>query len=991
MTMMARRFSWGAALLWLSACGDPPPGSTFFDRNIEPILQQSCAGNTSGCHAANAEDPYQFAAGNLDVTSYDNIQKRRDLLASFGAYQYPLLLIKAVEPGTLPLVYRDLLDATDDTLTLEIFHAGGANLSVDSDAFYTLLEWLDNGATENGLPAPTPPRSGQGDCTQAIPADFDPAPSQGHANFAEFRDRVQPVLQGCASGSCHGAPQSDFFITCGSSDDQVAFNFSQTWAFVSDPAEDSQVLRVPLAVAAGGGPHTGGDQFPDRDDSGFVALRDWAAKIGPIRFGDGIPGREFFANQVQPILLTRGCSFPACHSPAAANDLKLRSGSLGFFSAVALEKNYELFRNEFMALEYPDARRGRAVAKAVLPAVGGIAHRGGPVLEAPGAGVSDPASCPPTFNAATATAFCAIQEWLRIERQSLISAGEVAALDPGDTVSIVYVDRQASHVAGPLQFDTHQPGADLRVATSTLGAGQTLGAAGAGSSLLAGCAGVNPATADVSAPDVRRDGTTVAFAMRISPSDPWGIWTVNLDGSGCTRVTPAAPDVSGIKIHNFDPAWSPDGEWIVFASTRGASGPSVTRRLFLPQSDLWRMRADGSAAEQITYLTNSEVGPQFMREGRITMSAEKVSGTLYQVAGRRINWDKTDYHPLLAQRATSPYADGESAAATAPSIGYAQATDIREAANGDFLAVLSDPGARGGAGTLAIFNRSVGPFEQGRSDPGYVRALRIVDGAATGRVGSTSTGAYRGAFSLPDGQIMTSYAVGFSGDLATATQFDWDIVAVDARTGARTTLVGGPGAQVDAVLAVKHPARQLYQNRRQLVFGGSVDSSLGERGVIHFPDAPMVFTLLNSNLRRGRPVNSFRGATQLAVYEEAPAPAGTTSGNGAGGIFESRRLLGRAVLASDGSAKVSVPAGRGVVLELQDTAGGVVVNMGEEHQLGAGERTSMGVPEPLFDAVCGGCHGSVSGSELDVAVTPDALTGASQSASAGSSPVVVGD
>jgi hypothetical protein len=42
----------------------------------------------------------------------------------------------------------------------------------------------------------------------------------------------------------------------------------------------------------------------------------------------------------------------------------------------------------------------------------------------------------------------------------------------------------------------------------------------------------------------------------------------------------------------------------------------------------------------------------------------------------------------------------------------------------------------------------------------------------------------------------------------------------------------------------------------------------------------------------------------------------------------------------------------------------------------------MGVSEDLFDSVCGGCHGSVTGSELDVAVTPDALTGASESMSA---------
>ena len=84
----------------LGACGDAAPGKTYYQRNIEPILLQKCAGNTSGCHAANTNDPYQFAAGNFDVTSFDNVQKRRDVLAPFGAYPYPLLLIKAVAPAT---------------------------------------------------------------------------------------------------------------------------------------------------------------------------------------------------------------------------------------------------------------------------------------------------------------------------------------------------------------------------------------------------------------------------------------------------------------------------------------------------------------------------------------------------------------------------------------------------------------------------------------------------------------------------------------------------------------------------------------------------------------------------------------------------------------------------------------------------------------------------------------------------------------------------
>jgi hypothetical protein len=55
--------------------------------------------------------------------------------------------------------------------------------------------------------------------------------------------------------------------------------------------------------------------------------------------------------------------------------------------------------------------------------------------------------------------------------------------------------------------------------------------------------------------------------------------------------------------------------------------------------------------------------------------------------------------------------------------------------------------------------------------------------------------------------------------------------------------------------------------------------------------------------------------------------------------------------------------------------------MTEEHQFGPGEQTSLGVSRDFFDGVCGGCHGSIEGPELDVVVDPDALTAASISLS----------
>ncbi len=948
----------------LAACSDPPPRRTYYQRHIEPILINSCAGNTSGCHRTNDDDPFDFAAGNFDVTSFENVQKRRDLLKPFGAYPLPLLLVKAVGSSQLEIAYGD------EFKDLLVSHVGGPNLLVGEDAYLTLLTWTENGATVNGLPPPTPAQTGTGTCSTAVPSGFDATPYLANPNFAEFQTRVQPILEGCGASSCHGAPQSDLYITCGADPTQLAFNMSSAWSFVDAPVDESQILRIPLARQAGGGPHSGGDRYPNRTDAGgpYQTIRAWAEKVGPIPFGVGDPGRQFFAASVQPMLLTRGCSFEACHSPSAGNDLKLRSGSEGFFSAVALEKNYELLRNEFMAMEVPDPRRGRAVAKAIPPGDGGISHRGGQLF------IGDPTICPAVFDPMTTQPFCILQEWVRIERAAMVAAGEIDALGSGSTIPLVYVDRAASHVAGPLEFDTYQGGSDLMVAPANVGALGAITGVGASTSLLGGC-GVNTALADVRAPDVRHDGTTVVFAMRTGPGDPLGIWTVSTNGTGCQRITPPEPDVNGLKVHNFDPAWSHEGDWIVFASSRAGTR---SRKLFLPQSDIWRMGRDGSGLQQMTFLTNSEIGPQMMREGRVTMTTEKVSDTFYQLSGRRINWDRTDYHPLLAQRAQSPYADPLDLAATRPSVGYSQATDIREDLNANFLAIFSDAGARGGAGTLAIFNRSIGPFELGRDDDGYLASVSFPDPAATGRIGTPTQGAYRNPSGLPDGRIMVSHT-GFAGDLGTATSFDWDIVAIHPRTGVRTTLIGGARAQVDAVLALKQPIRRPYLNRRQLVFGGYSDETVTGTGraIIHIPDAPMIFTMLTGNLRRGRPVDAFRDAERLAVYVETPAPASMTSGP----VFQQRQLIGTAPLAADGSVRINVPTGAGVVIELQTASGARLVSLGEEHQNAPGEVISMGIVENLFDAVCGGCHGSVTGSELDVSVTPDALTGASESLS----------
>ena len=196
---------------------------------------------------------------------------------------------------------------------------------------------------------------------------------------------------------------------------------------------------------------------------------------------------------------------------------------------------------------------------------------------------------------------------------------------------------------------------------------------------------------------------------------------------------------------------------------------------------------------------------------------------------------------------------------------------------------------------------------------------------------------------------------------------------------------GGSLSYVEAVLGYKRAERELFRNLPQLVFGGHGEGG-GDTGVMHFPDLPVLATLLDSNLRRGREVKKFDAAVGLRVYEEKPPPSATPALTGTQMVYSERVSLGTASLEGDKSLKVAIPARRPLILELIDGGGKAIFTMREEHQLAPGEYVTPGPPRHLFNGICGGCHGSLTGEEIEVAVTPDALTGASVSASREKSP-----
>jgi hypothetical protein len=251
-----------------------------------------------------------------------------------------------------------------------------------------------------------------------VPASFDPVAFATDpvyvANRARFDADVAPVLETCNSGNCHGAPQSDFFISCGDTPEQRAFNFAQTWAFVDNPVDESQILRIPLAAGAGGGPHTGGDRFADRggNDTDYGKLRTFAEAGGAADCSATAIRQGVLPRHVQPMLYARGCGFSACHSPAAGNDFKMRP----------VDPRLRLV--DHAREELRDAPVGvhgvRGPRRAPWPR-GGQGHPAATAAAshtAVGRSSARPIPRPARRSSipTTATPFCTLQEWVDIER-----------------------------------------------------------------------------------------------------------------------------------------------------------------------------------------------------------------------------------------------------------------------------------------------------------------------------------------------------------------------------------------------------------------------------------------------------------------------------------------------------------------------------------------------------------------------------------------------
>jgi hypothetical protein len=1099
-----------AATLPMACVTKEPPPTTFFESNIAPVLSTSCVRSAtgSGCHVA---DSHGNAFGNLDLSSYADVDKRHDLLETYGPYGQPSLLIKNIPPFTVSM---QSFDGTVVQVTTDIKHAGGPLLDPTGGAFQALKAWINNGATEQntGVPANTLVRY---PCVSSDP-DMSVAPfnessyvagSIDHTkpDYVTFKNSVAPFIKStCASGNCHGTKSNELYFLCGDDQAQLDWNYFTAGQYITNPPSSSELVRRPLAPQSGGSFHEGGTIFQTPSDGNYQAFVSWAKEHGPTTFPSASANLKFFATRVQPMLVKKGCMMLQCHSAAMGHDYRLRGGSGGSFSYDATLKNYQL-TIEQMSFESPTVDGSRLIRKNVLrPAVSGapattplefddagggvgvdggsvaeagsssdattggdagpseggtsgttdavaeaappveagggggstdaggsagaggaggallgILHRGGPLLEDFGSAGPTGAACDaanysyddPKLDLDTVPAYCMIREWF-IREQKERNLAKLSA--------IAYVKRPVPGASDRAQdWDLFAGQAELHLVSATLDAAGSV-ALGADTKVdLTKCGlGGSP---DVKRPAVSWDGTKIAFAARATSSDALAIYEIPSTGGACAKlplndVAVPAPSsgcttLSGALVHNFDPAYAPDGR-IVFASTRGnlalaqanvdycgpqntpADPSKLNSNLYVYDSTATGNGSGGLT--QLTFLLNMERHPSFMDDGRLIFTTEKRAPNFYQLALRRQNLDTGDYHPLYAQRG---------------SIGYNQADQVVHLSDKNFVAIFSQMGALHQGGALGVFNRSIGidftstnskdypidPTVLTASSPSSVEpaffnhSLTIPDSAATGTPGTVGN-IYTTPSAIPGGKVLVS----MSSAMADPASFNgqYDLVVVDPETGASTMLIPGGGAEV--VDAVGVFARDIRGPNLPKAFASALDEPNGHTQVtpgtatvdMTLLDVPLLASLLFQNTPTGRAID--QGIGSVDFYEDLPPPPSLTSLSGSssniatdafGSVYVSRRLIGTSTLFPDGSSHVKLPGGVPIVLHLPDTAmskqGSFPRWQREEIEFAPGETLNEAFPRTFFNNVCGQCHGSVSGQQIDVAVQPDILTQAS--------------
>jgi TolB protein len=110
-------------------------------------------------------------------------------------------------------------------------------------------------------------------------------------------------------------------------------------------------------------------------------------------------------------------------------------------------------------------------------------------------------------------------------------------------------------------------------------------------------------------PDLSPDGERIVYRVNPDPAgDEADLWLMAADGADPVNLT------GDPTLHNWSPAWSPDGTRIAFASTRDGGTPNV-----------WTMAADGTDVRRVT--TSHGEYPDWSPDGDRVVYAAPPSGS----------------------------------------------------------------------------------------------------------------------------------------------------------------------------------------------------------------------------------------------------------------------------------------------------------------------------------------------------------------------------
>jgi hypothetical protein len=187
-----------------------------------------------------------------------------------------------------------------------------------------------------------------------------------------------------------------------------------------------------------------------------------------------------------------------------------------------------------------------------------------------------------------------------------------------------------------------------------------------------------------------------------------------------------------------------------------------------------------------------------------------------------------------------------------------------------------------------------------------------------------------------------------------------------------------------------------FKSRTDEINGSTQVAPGSQDAIVHYLDLPMLGTLLFSNTRTGRPIDPHVSGIQVLGPQPPPVDARSFGELGSdvvmdryGSFYEKLHSFGGASLASDGSLRVRLPGGVPLTFALTGDGGKILsfpsgapfsgpMRQREATQFYPGERVKQGMGRQLFNGVCAGCHGSISGRELDIGISVDVLTSASR-------------